>query len=366
MAQYSGHGPVRNSAHRVVRALDDVDQALVHALQIAPRAGWNEIGAVLGLDAVTVARRWHRLTEAGAAWISCSPSPALAATGQGLLAVVEVDCASGSLLAVARALAELPHVTAVEHVSGDRDLLLTVMATDLAALTHWVTRGIGAMQGIVATRTHLASTVYTEGSRWRLRALDRTQIARLAETGAPRADTPLFPLTDLDHALVGALSMNGRATYRALADACGTSPDTVRRRLGRLFAAGMLQPRCEVARPLSEWPVTVILWGRVTAGELESVSRSVTGAREVRLCAGLTGRNNVLVVAWVKSLADAQRFEVRLAQRAPGLDITDRAVALWPLKLSGHLLDERGYRIGGVPLDVRTADASWRDPEDTP
>ncbi|MFI9748427.1 Lrp/AsnC family transcriptional regulator [Streptomyces sp. NPDC052494] len=366
MTQHSGHGPVRNSAHGAVRALDDVDQALVHALQIAPRAGWNEIGAVLGLDAVTVARRWHRLTEAGAAWISCSPSPALAANGQGLLAVVEVDCASGSLLTVARALAELPHVTAVEHVSGDRDLLLTVMATDLAALTHWVTRGIGAMQGIVATRTHLASTVYTEGSRWRLRALDRSQIARLAASATPRTDTPVFPLTDLDHALVGALSMNGRATYRALADACGTSPDTVRRRLGRLFAAGMLQPRCEVARPLSEWPVTVILWGRAAAAELESVSRSVTGAREVRLCAGLTGRNNVLVVAWVKSLADAQRFEVRLAQRAPGLDITDRAVALWPLKLSGHLLDERGYRIGGVPLDVRTAGATKRDPEDTP
>lgn len=117
------------------------------------------------------------------------------------------------------------------------------MATDLAALTHWVTRGIGAIQGIVATRTHLANTVHNEGSRWRLRALNRTRIARLAEAGAPRADTPLFALTDLDHALVGALSMNGRATYRALADACGTSPDTVRRRLGRLCAAGMLQPR---------------------------------------------------------------------------------------------------------------------------
>lgn len=154
--------------------------------------------------------------------------------------------------------------------------------------------------------------------------------------------------------------MNGRATYRALADACGASPDTVRRRLGRLFAAGMLQTRCEVARPLSEWPVTVIQWGRAAAGELERVSRGVTGAREVRLCAGVTGRNNVLVIAWVKSLADVQRFEVRLAQRVPGLEITDRAVALWPLKLSGHLLDEQGYRIGGVPLDVRTAEASTR------
>ncbi|MFI7082216.1 Lrp/AsnC family transcriptional regulator [Streptomyces anulatus] len=350
----------QHSAHGQVGTLDDVDQALVHALQIAPRAGWNEIGAVLGLDAVTVARRWHRLAEAGAAWISCSPSPALASAGQGLLAFVEVDCAGGSLLTVAQALAKLPHVTAVEHVSGDRDLLLTVMAPDLAALTHWMTRGIGAMPGVVASRTHLASTVYTEGSRWRLRALDRTQIARLTDADTARAEAPVFPLTDLDHALIAALSMDGRATYRALADACGASPDTVRRRLGRLFAAGMLQTRCEVARPLSEWPVTVIQWGRAAAGELERVSRGVIGAREVRLCAGVTGRNNVLIIAWVKSLTDVQRFEVRLAQRVPGLEITDRAVALWPLKLSGHLLDEQGYRIGGVPLDVRTAGPSIR------
>ncbi|MER5204794.1 Lrp/AsnC family transcriptional regulator [Streptomyces sp. NPDC002825] len=346
MTQHSGHG--------AVRALDDVDQALVHALQIAPRAGWNEIGAVLGLDAVTVARRWQRLTEAGAAWISCSPSPALASAGQGLLAFVEVDCAGGSLLTVAHSLAQLPHVTAVEHVSGDRDLLLTVMAPDLAALTHWMTRGIGAMPGVTASRTHLASTVYTEGSRWRLRALDRTQINRLTDTHTARTGAPVFPLTDLDHALVAALSMNGRATYRALADTCGASPDTVRRRVGRLFAAGMLHTRCEVARPLSEWPVTVIQWGRAAAGELERVSRAVTGAREVRLCAGVTGRNNILIVAWVKSLTDVQRFETRLTQRVPGLHITDRAVALWPLKLSGHLLDEHGYRTGGIPLDVRT------------
>ncbi|WP_395364375.1 Lrp/AsnC family transcriptional regulator [Streptomyces sp. YH02] len=344
-----------------MQALDDVDQALVHALQIAPRADWTRIGAVLGLDAVTVARRWNRLTEAGAAWIGCYPAPTLATAGQGLLAFVEVDCANGRLLSVARALAELPHVTAVEHVSGDRDLLITVMTPDLAALTRWVTHGLGSMTGIVATRTHLASTVYTEGSRWRLRALDHAQIARLADGEPARGEAAVFPLTDMDHDLMAALSADGRATYRALAETCGVSPDTVRRRLGRLFAAGMFQIRCEVARPLSEWPVTVILWGRAAAGQLESVSRLITGVREVRLCAGVTGRHNLLVVAWVKSLADAQRFEVRLNERAPHLEIRDRAVALWLMKVAGHLLDERGYRLGAVPLDVRSAGVATDD-----
>ncbi|MFD0509797.1 Lrp/AsnC family transcriptional regulator [Streptomyces aureus] len=147
-----------------MHALDHVDQALVHALQIAPRAGWARIGAALGMDAVTVARRWNRLTDTGAAWISCHPAPAMATSGQGCLAFVEVDCANGSLPSVARELAEERHVSAVAHVSGDRDLLLTVMAPDQVALTRWVTHRLGSMDGIVTTRTHLASTVYAEGA----------------------------------------------------------------------------------------------------------------------------------------------------------------------------------------------------------
>ncbi|WP_018533942.1 MULTISPECIES: Lrp/AsnC family transcriptional regulator [unclassified Streptomyces] len=334
-------------------ALDDLDQALVHALQIAPRAGWARIGAAVGVDPVTVARRWSRLTRTGSAWIGCHPAPAVAEAGQGCLAFVEVDCANGRLAEVGRTLMADPHVITVEHVSGGRDLLLTVLAPRLSALTHWVTHRLGGLTGIVTTRTHLASTVYTEGSRWRLRALGGEQIARLADSAAPRADTPVFELTDLDHALFAALSVDGRASHKALAERCGTSPDTVRRRVNRLLSSGMAQVRCEVARPLSEWPVSLILWGRVAPADLRPVSEQVAGAREVRLCAGVIGRHNLKVVAWVRSLDDAQRFEVRLAERVPALTVVDRAVALWPMKLNGHLLDERGYRTGAVPIDVR-------------
>ncbi|GAA2300257.1 Lrp/AsnC family transcriptional regulator [Streptomyces kunmingensis] len=333
--------------------LDGLDQALVHALQIAPRAGWARVGAAIGVDPVTVARRWARLTRAGAAWVSCHPAPVVADSGQGCLAFVEVDCANGRLPDVARALTAERHVAAVEHVSGGRDLLLTVFAPHLPALTRWVTHRLGSLEGIVATRTHLASTVYTEGSRWRLRALDSAQVARLTGSAPARADAQVFALTDLDHALLAELSVDGRASHRVLAERCGTSPDTVRRRVNRLFAAGMAQTRCEVARPLSEWPVSLILWGQVAAGDLRGVAEQVTGAREVRLCAGVVGRHNLKVIAWVRSLDDAQRFEVRLAERVPALTVVDRAVALWPMKLNGHLLDERGYRVGAVPIDVR-------------
>ncbi|MEV5688838.1 winged helix-turn-helix domain-containing protein [Streptomyces sp. NPDC052164] len=143
--------------------------------------------------------------------------------------------------------------------------------------------------------------------------------------------------------------MNGRATYRALADACGTSPDTVRRRLGRLCAAGMLQPRCEVARPLSEWPVTALLWGESGRGgagkRLPFHHRRPRGTavRRPHRPEQHPRRGEGEVPLRHPALRDTTH------PAPPGLDITDRAVALRPLRLSGRLLDERGYRIGGVP-----------------
>lgn len=337
-------------------SLGDVDQALVHALQVAPRVSWARIGAALDLDAVTVARRWQRLTEAGAAWISCHPAPALAGSGQGCLAFVEVDCAPGRLPDVTRVLAAAPHVAALSQVSGDRDLLLNVMARDLASLTRWTTGELAALEGVRAVRTHLAGRVHAEASRWRLRALSREQVAVLtADEPARRTAAPAFPLTALDHRLITALSVDGRATYRALAERCDANPDTVRRHVRRLFAADLLHARCEVARPLSDWPVGVTLWGRVPAARLQEVAQRITGMREVRLCASVISRYNLHIVAWVRSLDDAQRFEIRLAEQAPDLNVTDRAVALGPMKLSGHLLDEDGYRVGATPL------ALWKE-----
>ncbi|MFG2859232.1 AsnC family transcriptional regulator [Streptomyces sioyaensis] len=37
--------------------LDEADLALIHVLQIPPRATWTEIGKVLDINPVTVARR---------------------------------------------------------------------------------------------------------------------------------------------------------------------------------------------------------------------------------------------------------------------------------------------------------------------
>ncbi|WP_424210917.1 Lrp/AsnC family transcriptional regulator [Streptomyces sp. BI20] len=333
--------------------LDALDQALVHALQISPRAPWSALAPVLGVDAGTVARRWQRLHEAGAAWVTCYPGPAMVEFGAGCIAFIEVDCANGGLLRAAEELAAQPFVLTVEHVTGARDLLLTVHAADLPTLSRWVTLTLGAMPDIVASRTHLAGTIHAEGSRWRFRSLSQEQVRRLAARAPHPATRSFSPGTvgELDRAISTELSVDARVSYAALAERLGAAPDTIRRRVNRLFGTGRLQARCEVARPLSEWPVAALLWAQAPPLALTEAAGAITGMREVRLCAAVTGRDNLLIVGWVRSVEDAHRFEARVAERAPQIAITDRAITLWPVKLSGHLLDQRGYRIGAVPLD---------------
>ncbi|MFD8216034.1 AsnC family protein [Streptomyces sp. NPDC059697] len=81
------------AAAEAAMELDELDRGVVHALQIHPRAPWTLVGEVLGVNPVTAARRWHRLEEAGLAWVTACPrlsNSRIVVTG-----VVEVDTEPG-------------------------------------------------------------------------------------------------------------------------------------------------------------------------------------------------------------------------------------------------------------------------------
>ncbi|GAA1808164.1 hypothetical protein [Actinomadura chokoriensis] len=53
---------------------------------------------------------------------------------------------------------------------------------------------------------------------------------------------------------------------------------------------------------------------------------------------------------WLRSVEHIRSFEAALRRRFPRLTVTDRAVALWQLKLAGQLLDPRGRHLRTVPF----------------
>ncbi|MFH8621780.1 Lrp/AsnC family transcriptional regulator [Streptomyces vietnamensis] len=337
--------------------LDELDHLLITALQTSPRARWERIGAAVGVDASTVARRWKRLTEAGHAWMSCHPA-GIGPTPP-TVAVIEVDCVSGNLHEVAAAIVDDPHLITIDHVTGSRDLVLTAAFPDQAALARYVGLRLEALPGVAATRSQIASTVHAVGSRWRLDRLapgSRENLSQDPSGGGTGIGRGLSSADDLDHRLLDLLAQDCRQSVAALAQSSGASASTVRRRLDRFHRADALVYRCEVARYLSGWPVAVTFWGVAPPDATARITSQLITQRETRLCASLSGPHNLLLTVWLRSVEDMPSFETRLYARFPELTIADRAVTLWPLKLAGQILDPRGRRIRGVPV------AFWHDP----
>ncbi|MCR6485966.1 AsnC family transcriptional regulator [Amycolatopsis sp. OK19-0408] len=331
--------------------LTEQDLKLVDALQAAPRASWSTLGRALGLGAVTVARHWDTLVERGDAWLTAYIGGEL--TAQLALAFVELDCVPGAALRVADALAADVHVVTVEHLAGPCDLLAHVVAPTVRDLGTHVLERVAAVPGVTRARTVLSPRMFTEGSRWRVRAISPGQ--REALSAKPAKNRAPLRFDDADRALVLALGADARASAASLAAELGVGATTVRRRLDALLARGAIRVRCEIARSVSPAPVTVTLWLRVPPDKLETTARSLAMLPEVRMCAALSGAANLMLVVWLPAHQETVALEAVLAAKLPWLEITGRAVTLRSVKLMGRLLDAAGRGIGRVPLDFWAA-----------
>jgi DNA-binding Lrp family transcriptional regulator len=331
--------------------MSEEDLALIHALQLRPRASWTVLGSALGVDPVTVARRWSRLARRGDAWILGSPGPLL--FEHICVAFIEIECAVGSATAVSRALSGHAHALTIERPAGSHDLLATVATRDLLAMARYTLDHLPAIPGVTAVRTRIVTHMFTEGGSWRIAALDPGQRAKLAPPPEePRSRRGPLDITPFDRAILVRLAADGRASYQAVAAALDTSASTVKRRIDRLAQLGLITFRCDFARPLGGWPVAVTFWARVPPADLPEVGHALVRYPETRNCAAVSGPYNLIVEASLHSLSDVLRFETHLATMHPSLDIVDRAIMLRQDKLLGHLLDPHGRSLGVVPADL--------------
>ena len=334
--------------------LDELDVALVNALQIAPRAPWKLVGEVLGVNPVTVARRWERLTAAGHAWVTAYASPPLMRSMP--FALVTVTCVSEAVLRVATALLDDPHAVTISHTVGTGDLLVAIWSPDLPALSRYLLGRLNRLPGVLTSRVSVATEMFVEGSSWRLRALDPAQrrMLRVAEEPPPTGSPAVLRPGDRD--LVIALSRDGRASYEELAALTGTSTSTVRRRLARLLGGGALTLRCEVSRSTSGAPVEATMWIDVPQQDLAATAKELAALPQTRMCAAMAGGSDLALTVWVRSLEELQPLELEMTRRAPRTSVAGRTLALRHLKLMGRVLDDEGRAARAVPLDI------WRDP----
>ncbi|WP_211359835.1 Lrp/AsnC family transcriptional regulator [Actinocorallia herbida] len=335
-------------------SVDEIDLALINALQVTPRADWSALGRALGVDPSTAARRWDRLHRAGLAWVTCVLGPAL--HGGYCMAYVEISCEPGAAEPVAVALSARAEVRYVYRLTGEHALLVVLGLLSPAELAGALEHLVEPLPGVRSVRAELRTAAYGEASRWRLRSLEPSQRQAL---GSPSPAAPPTPVAvdEIDRELYRLLHEDGRMTYAALADRASISEPTARRRLKRLLATGMLRPRCEVAQSVTGWPVTAVLRASAAPRDLDSAGRALATLPDVRSACALTGPRNLLLVVWLRSVEDLPRLEAQLTERAPGAVLADRAVCLRTLKQMGRLLDPDGRAVGATPPN--TGPLTW-------
>jgi DNA-binding Lrp family transcriptional regulator len=336
-------------------SLSELDLALINALQISPRASWTAVGDALGISPVTASRHWDRLVSPGLAWVTAHPGPRCAVSH--CVAFVEVRCVPGDSHAVATALARDAHAISVDLITSDADLFVTVLTPGLATLERYIYGRIAQLPGVTSIETTLATQIYGEGSRWRLRSLDPEQRTTLHLLEADSAGSAVrHQFSPLDQKIFLALGEDGRLPWAALAAHTGTTPATARRTLDRLVTTGEVALRCDVAAQLTGWPVDAWLRAQVPPQDLEGTARALLQLPELRMCAAVTGKQNLFIAVWLRTLADIARLEIALTRRFSQLTITDRAIVLRTSKRMGHTLDEQGCSAAMTPMDI------WSDP----
>ncbi|MFF4625679.1 Lrp/AsnC family transcriptional regulator [Nonomuraea jabiensis] len=332
-----------------IRGLDEIDRRLIHALQIHPRARWAAIAPIVGVDPVTLSRRWERLSGDGLAWITGHPG----ADARGPSAILEVESHPGSTLEIARALAADREAFTVDLTAGGRDMLVIVGAKSLDALGEYVMTRMSRLEGVRTTRTHLLSSPFTDAGQWRLRSLSAAEVAAVKRTVS--ADTPAPARIDpqLERELLKLLGVNGRVTIASMARVLDVSERRVRETMAALASSGRLVVRLDLARAHSGWPVHAWYFLRVPARLTARAGAALAGISEIRLAVSTIGPSNLVLSVWMKTLADVQRLEVAIEENIPEVAIADRSLVLRTLKKEGRHLDANGNATGDfAPLPM--------------
>ena len=319
--------------------LAETDLALIHALQVWPRAPWRAIGAALGVDPATAARRWQRLVEERLAWFVVRPSAQQLAPDRDAT-LVRLACRPGSAATVATGIAEREDVLAVDVLAGADAVAAIVLGRGLAPLHDAVERLSVQHPEVTAARVAFLSAVHREDAQWRLRVLSPAQQVRLASPRPNAADRGRPPRPEVIADLTAALGEDARMSLADLGGRLGISEVTARRLLDRALRTQSIRLGCDVVAPAVGAGRAVLL--EVEVDDPHGAGRAIAALSPVLRCATVVGPANLVLVARFVSLAHLAGFESAAAAVAPGWQVRDRATITHAVKRQGRLLDADG------------------------
>ena len=144
--------------------LDDLDKAIIKALQLDGRRPYAQIGRQLKVPEATVRQRAERLITRGVVQVVGVTDPLAMGFQQPALIGLKVD--PGRLDRIATAIAELEEVTYVVITAGRYDLFCEVVCEDNDHLLRVLTDKFAAIEGIRSTETLVELRFVKESYQW--------------------------------------------------------------------------------------------------------------------------------------------------------------------------------------------------------
>ena len=145
-------------------ALDDLDKAIIKALQLDGRRPYAQIGRQLRVPEATVRQRAERLIARGIVQVVGVTDPLAMGFQQPAFIGLKID--TSRLDEIADRLAELDEVTYVVVTAGRFDLICEVVCEDNDHLLRVLTDHIARIEGIRSSETMVELRFVKESYRW--------------------------------------------------------------------------------------------------------------------------------------------------------------------------------------------------------
>ncbi|MEV6590321.1 Lrp/AsnC family transcriptional regulator [Streptomyces acidicola] len=302
--------------------LDELDRRLIGALHLAPRATWDDFGAILSADASTLRRRYDRLQEARMLRVIGQADWGMHSTAMPVH--VFLDITGETPLAVLDRLRTLPHLQLLAQISGDYPLYAVVHAPSEAATSEAIDR-MFSIPGVRRVNALPALSTLRRGISWDPQFLsdsERADLLKLTDTrpeGTATATPPAKPLSETERTVVAQLLQDGRASAASIGRSAGLATSTAHRVVRRILDERWIQPRLEI---VSEWlgfQTPFVLRLRVAPGETPEVMRRIDQLPQTRLAAHVASDMSVLCTGLVNDRSALAAFIDNELAQVPGL-----------------------------------------------
>jgi DNA-binding Lrp family transcriptional regulator len=290
------------------RTIDDLDRQILHALQVAPRAPFARMAAVLGISEQTAARRYQRMRTHGLVRVLGRADPdRLPGTTSWTL---RIGCRPGTALATADALARRADTSWVSIGAGGAELTCQVAiaepSTGRESLLHHLPRA----SNVLTFSAHQMLHRFAGHGEVDWVAVGRPLSGEQREQLRDPAPDPASGagITPADRPLLSALAHDGRASYASLATATGWNQRQVAQRMAGLTASGALYFDVDAAVSTIGFRAVANLWFTVAPAHLASVGARLADHAELAFAAAVTGSANLMASAVCRDAEALYRY----------------------------------------------------------